>query len=72
MKTLFFKKWTYVVALIGLSLLFSGGLFAQTTPQYIYVSGIATPSAANGIYVKQSGTTGSLGWAYWKHESQNY
>jgi hypothetical protein len=42
-------------------------------PQYLRVSGIVTPPEANGIYVKQSGTTGyDPNWEYWKHESVNY
>jgi len=45
---------------------------AAITPDSLYVSGVATPAAANGIYVKQSGTTGSLSYPYWKHVSQAY
>jgi hypothetical protein len=60
------------IAFWGLLLLFSSGLYAAT-PQYVRVSGITNPTGANGIYVKQSGTTGyDPNWEYWKHESATY
>jgi len=42
------------------------------TPQKLQVSNVVIPIAANGVYVKQSGTMGSSGMEYWKHETQNY
>jgi hypothetical protein len=72
MKTLFFKNWKHAIAFIGLFLLLTSGLYAAT-PQYVRVSGITSPLAANGIYVKQAGTTGyDPNWEYWKHETAAY
>lgn len=42
------------------------------TPDYLQVSGVSDPAAANGIYEKQSGTYGSLGYEYWKHQGAAY
>lgn len=72
MKKCYFKKWSYALAFMGLLLLMSGTSWAET-PQYLIVSGITEPATANGIYVKQVGTTGlNPNWESWKHESQNY
>ena len=72
MKTLYPRNWKQVITIVVVFLLFSGGLYAQT-PQYLQVSGIANPAAANGIFIKQSGTTGyDPDWEYWKHESANF
>jgi hypothetical protein len=67
----------YSIQVILILFLFFSPIFTSpvyaATPQKLRVSGIVTPSEANGIYVKQSGTTGyDPNWEYWKHESVNY
>ncbi|MDY6904728.1 MAG: choice-of-anchor D domain-containing protein [Thermodesulfobacteriota bacterium] len=42
------------------------------TPQFLVVSGISDPSAANGTYERQTGTHGFFNHEYWKHESEAY
>ncbi|MCK3685501.1 hypothetical protein [Maribellus sp. YY47] len=72
MKKYYFPKWSYAVAFMWLLLLTSGMCWGQT-PQYLMVSNIIFPIDANGVYVKQSGTTGlNPNWEYWKHETANY
>ncbi len=45
---------------------------SAVTPQKLQVSYVTNPATANGVYVKQSGTMGTSGLEYWKHETQNY
>ncbi|RPH32608.1 MAG: hypothetical protein EHM93_08365, partial [Bacteroidales bacterium] len=45
---------------------------SAVTPQKLQITTVVIPAAANGVYVKQSGTMGSSGMEYWKHETQNY
>ena len=46
-------------------------LFENTYSQSLYVSGIDTPAAAEGVYVPD-GTYGALGLTKYKHETQTY
>jgi archaellum component FlaG (FlaF/FlaG flagellin family) len=60
-------RFSFTIAIgVFLYLLAGTALYAQS----LWVSGITTPSAANGIYIKQSGT--QYGYSYWKHQTQNY
>lgn len=58
------KKVTCLLLFLSLS------ATALVNAQSLWVAGITNPSAANGIYVKQSGN--QYGYSYWKHQTQNY
>jgi hypothetical protein len=55
-----------IAIVVLLHMMAASALFAQS----LWVTGITTPSAANGIYEKQSGT--QYGYSYWKHQTQNH